>query len=74
MKSTVQIFNDLEYWEGTYEFSFQFWGPDNNNVFISKGGVRLYDTGGLATPKLVCIKALEYIERINKKNYKDNNL
>lgn len=49
--SMQELMDEIEKWSETYEFSFQFWGNGNNNIYLSKGGVDLYDTGGLETPR-----------------------
>lgn len=49
-----------------YQISFQFWGPDNNNVFIMKDDVELYDAGGFACVDDAIIDALHYLYRINR--------
>lgn len=50
---------------GKYELTFQFWGADNNNVFIEKDGIELYDSGGFATPYEAMADALKYLERVS---------
>lgn len=35
----------IEEYAGKYEFSFQFWGKGNNNIYIVKDNVDLYDSG-----------------------------
>lgn len=36
----------LESYAGAYEFSFQFWGEGNNNVFIEKDQIEVASFGG----------------------------
>lgn len=48
-----------------YEISIQYWGNNNTNVFISKGGIDLVDFGGL-NPSEAIQKTVEYLDRINK--------
>lgn len=49
---TGEIFwSELNKYAGKYQFSFQFWGEGNNNVYIMKDDVDLFDTGGLETPR-----------------------
>lgn len=61
-----ELMNEIEKWSGKYLFSFQFWGKGNNNVFIAKDDVDLYDTGGYLTAEDVMIAALQYIYKINR--------
>ncbi|AZA73549.1 hypothetical protein [Chryseobacterium indoltheticum] len=65
-KPLEELFSDLDYWSVKYEFTFQFWGDYNNNIFITKGGVNIYDTGGLESPRKAIVNALEYINKINR--------
>jgi hypothetical protein len=62
-----EILAELEKWSQTYEFSFQFWGDGNNNVYIAKGGVDLYDTGGYNTILEAIWAALEWVYAKNPK-------
>lgn len=61
------VLNEIENWTPKYEFSFQFWGEGNNNVFIDKDDVEIHSTGGYETPLDAMIAALEYIYKINPK-------
>lgn len=62
----LKNFNDLLSYAGKYEISIQFWGPDNTNVFIEKGGVELTSSGGLSPGEAIS-KTVEYLDRINRK-------
>lgn len=55
----------IEFWAHQYDFNFQFWGPDNNNVFISRGGVDLFSAGGYETIKEMFDRVLEWCEKAN---------
>lgn len=60
------IIYELKKWTSKYEITFQFWGPNNNNVHLMKDDVSLLETGSFDTPE-ECIKiALQYIYRINR--------
>jgi hypothetical protein len=39
------LMKKIAYWSHRYQFSFQFWGEDNNNVFIYKDDVELESFG-----------------------------
>lgn len=56
---------EIQKWSDKYEFSFQFWGMGNNNVFVEKDGTELYSTGGHETPELAIKDALNYVNKIN---------
>lgn len=58
---------EIQRWSEIYQFSFQFWGEGNNNVFIEKDDVELYSTGGHSTPQKAIYEALKYIRKINPK-------
>jgi len=61
-----ELMSEIEKYSETYQFSFQFWGHGNNNVFIMKGDVDLFDTGGLDAPIDALQAALTYIYKINR--------
>lgn len=66
------VFQEIEKWNSKgYEFSFQFWGSGNNNVFVMKERVDLFDTGGFLTPLEAIQEALDQIYRLNKTPVKD---
>jgi len=58
----------IEKWSNIYQFSFQFWGKGNNNVYIYKDHIEIYDSGGHETPMRAINDALQYIKRINQAN------
>lgn len=61
-----RLLKEIDKWSDKYEISFQFWGEDNNNVYISKDYVDLYDSGGYETAYDVIKAALEWIYRVNR--------
>lgn len=61
-----KLIKAIEKFSDKYQFSFQFWGSGNNNVYIMKDDVDLYDTGGYLTAEDVMIAALQYIYKINR--------
>jgi len=71
-QTKILVLSEIEKWAKVYEFSFQFWGEGNNNVFISKDDVELDSTGGYETPLEVMKEALRYIYKINPKATKIN--
>lgn len=60
------LLSEIEKWSEKYQFSFQFWGEGNNNLYIYKDDVELHSTGGWLTIEDALISALEYIYRINR--------
>lgn len=60
------LLNEVEKFAGKYEFSFQFWGSGNNNVYLNKNNVELYSGGGFDTPTEAIKYVLEYIYKINR--------
>ena len=63
-----KLMQEIEKWSAKYQFSFQFWGKDNMNVFISKDDVELTSFGGRDSIEEIIKDALEYINRINGQN------
>lgn len=61
-----KVLAEIERYSDTYEFNFQFWGPDNNNVYLSKGHVELMSAGGLESPRHAMVTALKYLYKINR--------
>jgi len=61
-----KLIKEIEKFSEKYQFSFQFWGIGNNNVFIMKDDIDLYSTGGWLSPVDAIIDALNYIYRINR--------
>jgi len=63
MKKLIEA---IEKYSDKYQFSFQFWGNGENNVYIAKDDINLYDTGGYLTIEDVMIAALHYIYKVNR--------
>lgn len=61
-----KLIKEIEKLSDKYQFIFQFWGVDNNNVFIMKDFVELYSTGGHVTAEASMIAALQYVYKINR--------
>ena len=52
----------IMFWTQRYNFSFQFWGVDNNNVYIERDGVDIADFGGEATPMEIMQRTVKWCE------------
>ena len=61
-----ELISEIEKYSEKYEFSFQFWGPGNNNVFIAKDYVNMYDIGGLPTIEEALTAALRWVYKVNR--------
>jgi hypothetical protein len=59
------LLTKIEFWAHHYDFSFQFWGPGNNNVFINKHSVELTSTGGYDTIEELFEFVLQWCEKAN---------
>lgn len=55
----------IEFWAHQYDFSFQFWGVGNNNVFINRSNVELHSSGGFETVKEMMDYVLRWCEKAN---------
>lgn len=66
-----KLLKAVESFTPKYTFNFQFWGEGNNNVYISKDDVELFDSGGYLTIEEVIVCALQYIYKINRTPEKD---
>lgn len=64
-----QLIDDIQQWAGIYNFSFQFWGEDNNNVFIEKDGVELASFGGEKDIEAIIKRTLAWIKDKNPQGY-----
>lgn len=62
----MNLLTEIEKYSNKYQFSFQFWGLNNNNVYICKDDVELYSSGGFASPNGAIVAALLYIYKINR--------
>jgi hypothetical protein len=69
-KSRTSLFAEIEKWTEIYEFSFQFWGKGDMNVFIKKGGIDLTSMGGRDTIKEILIDALEWVNKQNPNGFR----
>lgn len=71
-KMTVAaMMKEIEKWSQIYEFSFQFWGRDENNVYIKKGNVEVASFGGEKTISDILRLTLEWVKKENPKGYKE---
>lgn len=55
----------VEFWAFQYDFSFQFWGPGNNNYFINRSNVELHSSGGFDTVDEMFNEVIEWCEKAN---------
>jgi len=55
----------IQFWTTVYEFSFQFWGENNNNVFICKDDVEVASFGGEDTIAAILTTTLLWCEKVN---------
>jgi hypothetical protein len=55
----------VEFWAHQYDFSFQFWGVGNNNVFINKENIDLSSSGGFQTVKEMFEWVVKWCEKSN---------
>lgn len=65
MSETLLLFQRLNSYAGKYQINMQLWGLDNNQIFISKDDVNLWDCGNEKTPEDAMKKAVDYLDRIN---------
>lgn len=59
------LLTKIEFWAFQYDFSFQFWGPDNNNIFINRGSVEVASFGGEKTIEKVLDRTIKWCEKSN---------
>lgn len=59
------LLSRIEFWSQRYEFSFQFWGENNNNVFINKDFVEIASFGGEGTILEILERTLAWCEKSN---------
>lgn len=55
----------IEYWQNQYEFSFQFWEEENNNVYINRGHVEIASFGGRSTIQELLEDTIAWCEKAN---------
>src|SRR4051812_27521741 len=70
MENIYVVIEKIKKWSSIYEFSFQFWGEGNNNVFINKGGIELASFGGEPTIEDILKVALDWVNKQNPQGYK----
>jgi hypothetical protein len=71
LKMVRNLIQEIDNYSDKYQFSFQFWGDGNNNVFIMKDDIDLYSSGGFSSIQEVLIDALQYIYKINRVPYEN---
>lgn len=64
----------IEFWATKYEFSFQFWGEGNNNVFINKDDVEIHSSGGYETVADMFKYVIAWCEKANPKVWYPRNV
>lgn len=62
----THLLKEIESFTDRYWFSFQFWGEDNNNVFIYKDDVEIASFGGENSITDILRYTLEYLYKINR--------
>lgn len=55
----------IQFWSAYYDFSFQFWGEDNNNVYVSRDSIDIADFGGEETPLDIIKRVIAWCEKTN---------
>lgn len=65
-RTAIILLGEIEKWSEKYEFSFQFWGEGNMNVFIYKDGIELFCAGGRNTVYEILTEAMNFVRKINK--------
>lgn len=55
----------IEFWAHQYDFSFQFWGVGNNNVFIYRSNVELHSSGDFETIGEMFRYVIKWCEKAN---------
>ncbi len=63
--ATSSLVYKIEFWSKKYEFSFQFWGEGQNNVYINKDFVEIASFGGKKTIDDIFKKVIEWCEKAN---------
>lgn len=64
-----ELLREIEIWSSKYEFSFQFWGEGNNNVFINKDSIELASFGGELSIEDILIRTLEWVKKENPRGF-----
>lgn len=64
------LMGKIDFWTSQYEFSFQFWGDGNNNVFINRDDVEVASFGGENSIRKILERTLAWCEKANpRKKY-----
>ena len=71
LKMVRNLIQEIDNYSDKYQFSFQFWGDGNNNVFIMKDDIDLYSSGGFSSIQEALMDALQYIYKINRVPYEN---
>lgn len=66
------VLTELYKYMGRYDITFQFWGEGNNNVWVEKGGIELYHSGGNKDPLTAMNEALSYLKKVNNQKKETN--
>ncbi len=61
----AEMFWKIEFWTKRYEFSFQFWGSGNNNVYINKDDVEVASFGGEDSIQDILVMTIQWCEKSN---------
>lgn len=56
---------EIQKWSSVYNFSFQFWGEGNNNVFIAKDNIDLASFGGEDTIQAIFDRTMQWVKEKN---------
>jgi hypothetical protein len=64
------LLEKIEFWTKQYEFSFQFWGEGNNNVFINRDGIEIASFGGENSIKDILKLTIDWCEKANPSKIK----
>ena len=59
------LLTKIEFWAFQYDFSFQFWGPDQNNVYINRGNVEVNSFGGESSIEKALQLTINWCEKAN---------
>lgn len=69
-RKITSLFTQIEKWSEYYDFTFQFWGEGNNNVFIAKDSVDLASFGGEKTIASILERTMQWVKEKNPDGYK----
>lgn len=61
------LLSKIEFWAFQYDFSFQFLGVGNNNVFINRGNVEIHSSGGFDTISEMFEHVVDWCQNSNPK-------